>query len=157
MSILLELKTYFDKDDGFLPEIAFEGYRASEVASIYKNLYKLSDPSSLDSALWHIPSKSDMKLNQFLCAVKVMQNGDAEPFHMLFVKPTYEGIVLPNLGAYISSNEIILDYRRGVEWSEDKINILMKLINNVMRTRSDIVVKHQECEELLNLNLEKVV
>ncbi|NNG42781.1 hypothetical protein HJP15_07590 [Pseudoalteromonas sp. NEC-BIFX-2020_002] len=153
MSILSDLKEYFEIDDGYLPEIAFQGYMESEIIRVYNALTLISDRSSLDSFLWHLPTESEIKLSQFPCAAEMIINGEAEPFRMLFVKMTYKGVSLPDLGAFFSNNELIFDYRRGPVWSEKELAVLLDLINCEIRVSPSIVVKHEECEELFNLNL----
>ena len=148
MSGLIELKTYFDPDDGFLPEVSVAGYKPEEIVSIYERLVSISSPSSLESELWHIPSESNVKLSQFLCAAEVMLKGEAESFHMLLKELIFEGVILPDLGAFIFKDEITLDYRRGSEWPDQVIRLFTNLISKVMTPRSEIVVKHQECEAL---------
>jgi len=88
MSSWLDLKTYFEQDDGFLPEVSVEGYRSHEI------------------------------------------------------------VTLPDLGVFIFENEIILDYRRGSEWTDEVISTFFALISKVMTPRPEIAVKHQECEAL---------
>ena len=88
MSILSDLKEYFEIDDGYLPEIVFQGYMESEIIRVYNALTLISDRSSLDSVLWHLPTESEIKLSQFPCAATMIMSGEAEPFRMLFVKMT---------------------------------------------------------------------
>jgi hypothetical protein len=153
MSDWLELKTYFDKDDGFLQEVSVEGYKPQEVVSIFNHLVSISSSSSLESELWYIPTESNVKLNQFPCAAEVMLKGEAEAFHMLLKELTFEGVTLPDLGAFIFKDEITLDYRRGSEWSDQVIRTFLTLISKVMIPRPEIVVKHQECEVLFEKHL----
>ena len=155
MSSWIDLKTYFDLDDGFLPEVSVEGYNPAEIVSTFNQLVSISSPSSLESELWHIPTESNVKLSQFACAAEVMLRGEAETFHMLLKQPTFEGITLPDLGAFIFKNEIILDYRRGPEWTEQVVNAFLRLISKLMIPRQEIVVKHQECENLFKKHLDR--
>ncbi len=155
MSSWLELKTYFEPDDGFLPEISVEGYKPQEVVSIFNHLVSLSSPSSLESELWHIPTESNVKLNKFPCATEVMLKGEAESFHMLLKELEFEGVTLPYLGAFIFKDEITLDYRRGTEWTDQVVRTLLALISKVMTPRPEITVKHQECEALFAKHLSK--
>ena len=61
------------------------------------------------SELWHLPTESNVKLNQFPCAAEVMLKGEAESFHMLLKELRFEGVALPDLGAFIFKDEITLD------------------------------------------------
>jgi hypothetical protein len=148
MSSWLDLKTYFEPDDGFLPEVSVEGYKPEEIVGIFNHLVSLSSPSSLESELWHSPTESKVKLNQFLCAAEVMLKGEAESFHMLLKELKFEGVTLPDLGAFIFKDEITIDYRRGSEWTDQVIRTFLALISKVMTPRPGISVKHQECETL---------
>ena len=157
MSSWLDLKAYFDPDDGFLPEVSLDGYRPQEIVSIFNHLVSISSLSSLESGLWHIPTESNVKLNQFPCAAEVMLKGKAESFHMLLKGLTFEGVTLPDLGAFIFKDGIILDYRRGSEWSDQVIRTFLTLISKVMTPRPEIVVRHQECEALFEKYLSRPV
>jgi len=148
-----DLKTYFEQDDGFLQEVSLEGYSPQEIVSIFNYLVSLSSPSSLESELWHTLSESNVKLNQFPCAAEVMLEGEAEPFHMLLKELKFEGVTLPDLGAFISTDEIILDYRRGPEWTDQVIRTFLALISKVLKSRPEIATKHQECETLFEKHL----
>jgi len=156
MSDWQDLKTYFERDDGFLPEISVCGYKPQEIVSVFNHLVSLSSPSSLESELWHIPTESDVKINQFPCAAEVMLKGEAESFHMLLKELKFEGVTLPDLGAFIFKDEITLDYRRGSEWTDQVIRTFLVLISKVMTPRPEVVVKHQECEILFEKQLARL-
>ena len=106
-----------------------------------------------NTQLWHIPSESNVKLGQFSCAAEVMLKGEAESFHMLLKEVAFEGVTLPDLGAFIFKDEITLDYRRGSEWSDQAIRTFLTFISKVVTPRPEIVVKHQECEALFTKHL----
>lgn len=153
MSSWEELKSYFYPDDGFLPEVSLSAYEDQEVVSIFNHLVEISDPSSLESELWHLPTAASVKLSCFPCAAETMLSGDAEAFHILLKQVKFNDVTLPDLGAFIFRDEITLDYRRGPEWTDKVITTFLSLIKTVMVTRPEIVVKHQECNEIFNKHL----
>lgn len=156
MSDLEELRTYFYPDDGFLPEVSLVGYNHQEIVGIFNRMVEISDPSSLESELWHLPTESNVKLSHFTCAAETMLNGEAEAFHMMLKKTKFDGVTLPDLGAFIFRDEITLDYRRGSEWTEKVIKAFLRLIKTVMVTSPEIIIHHQECKELFNKHLTRL-
>lgn len=157
MSSLKELKTYFDTDDGYLPDVSVSGYDSKEVPQVFNRLINMSSPSSLESELWHLPTEANVKLSNFDCAAELVVRGEAEPFHMMLKKPMYLGVELPDLGAFIFQENITLDYRRGPEWSYRILATFLTFINTVMLLKPSITVEHEECANLFNKCLAEAV
>jgi hypothetical protein len=128
-----ELHYLFDTDDGSLPEIWLSNLSPDGVVAIFSYLQNTCDGISNDSSFWSTEEQKDKPINSVPNAAAVVIEGLAEPFHCLCERPTYNGVVIPDLGVFVSDNQICLDYRMGEEWSTKKLEALFGILKEVNR------------------------
>jgi len=128
----MELADYFNSDDGSLPEIEVHFENGEEVVTGLKHLFAhgAHDVSAGGAALW-MKDSGETRSFQGPSDAELVTAGVAEPFHMVLADIACAGITLPDLGVFVSSDELVFDYRMGPNWGEREIDALLMLLRGL--------------------------
>jgi hypothetical protein len=134
MGIPLSILKYFEVDDGSLPEIVVAFPDSVGVARAFEYLFNLGarDVTAGGGRLWLVASQSEVFFSGSTDAVLVA-SGDVEPFHVVLTGVTFAKYTVPDLGVFIDTTSLVLDYRMGSVWKEAQIASLF----SVLRTFRD--------------------
>jgi hypothetical protein len=59
-------------------------------------------------------------------------SGEAEAFHIVFSGTKSNGVAIPQIGVFVSTHRLILDYRMGSHWSEAEVKALFEVLAEIV-------------------------
>ncbi|WP_337176770.1 hypothetical protein [Paludisphaera sp.] len=122
-----KLRSLFDTDDGSLPEIRLAGLSRDGVARVF-DLIRSRATLDSDAVFWHRALDREELLGAHRDPAGMVASGEAEPFHFVASGISAGGTILPDLGVFVFSDEVALDYRMGPEWGEAELGALFELL-----------------------------
>jgi len=125
-----ELHDLFDTDDGSLPEIRIENLSRPGVVRVFARLQQYCR-KGIKGTFWSKEGQKDTPVDSVPNAALLLTDGRAEPFHALCRELRYGGIVIPDLGVFVSDDEISLDYRMGSEWNSGNLKAFFQLLKEL--------------------------
>lgn len=130
----MELANYFNRDDGSLPEIEVRFESCDGVVTGLKHLFShgAHDVSAGGARLW-MKDSSESRSFEGPSDAELVVAGAAEPFHLVLAGIDCAGSRLPDLGVFISSDALVLDYRMGPEWGAREIDGLLWLLHGLRK------------------------
>jgi hypothetical protein len=128
----MELADYFNNDDGSLPEIEVHFENGEGVVTGLTHLFEHGAHvvSAGGASLW-MKDSSESRSFQGPSDAELVTAGVAEPFHMVLADIACAGSTLPDLGVFVSSDELVFDYRMGPEWGASEIHALLVLLRGL--------------------------
>ena len=138
----MKLLDYFETDDGSLPEIEVTFAEPSHIVKAFTHLFTLG-------ANIHSANETTLRLRESQSEVPftgpedaaLVTSGEAESLQILLNGITCAGCRLPDLGVFVGLNELILDYRMGLEWGPHQINGLIALLRELQNLGGEISVR----------------
>jgi hypothetical protein len=125
-----KLRFLFDTDDGSLPDIRITGLSPDGVTSVF-DLIRSRATLNSDAAFWHRALDREELLGAHRDPAGMVVSGEAEPFHVLASGISAGETILPDLGVFVFSDEVVLDYRMGPEWGEAEFGALFALLRSL--------------------------
>jgi hypothetical protein len=122
-----KLRFLFETDDGSRPEIRIAGLSPDGVASVFELIRSRATLDS-DAAFWHRALDREELLTAYHDPAGMVASGDTEAFHVVASGISAGETILPDLGVFVFSDEIALDYRMGPEWGEAELGALFELL-----------------------------
>lgn len=135
----MKLTDYFETKDGSLPEIEVTFAESSHVCTAFKRLFILGATTANGPTLRLKASQSDVAFRGPEDAALVASD-EVEAFQILLKGITCAGCRLPDLGVFVGSNHLILDYRMGPEWGPRQIDGLIVLLRDLQTLGGEISV-----------------
>ena len=89
-----------------------------------------------DARFWHTQLERDERVADHPDAARLVVRGVAEPFHVLASGLVFAGVVLPDLGVFVWTDEVTLDYRMGPEWGRSQLLALLELLRQLVAAAS---------------------
>lgn len=128
----MQLLRYFETDDGSLPEIEVEFSDPSCVLQAFELLFACGaqNVTAGGGFLWHISAQSETPFSGSN-AVALMLTGVVEPFHVVLGDINCGGEVIPDLGMFVDSFGLTLDYRMGPSWGKSQVESLCALLRRL--------------------------
>lgn len=137
----MTLQKYFEVDDGSLPEIVVDFHSPNEVRDAFAFLFQIGgkDITAGGASLW---IREEEKETEFRSSddIEFVLSGAADPFHLVLGGLQIGGVRLPDLGVFVDPHSMVLDYRMGAEWSEDKVASLIAMLKELVRLGGTITV-----------------
>ncbi|WP_444946300.1 hypothetical protein ACJJIP_04640 [Microbulbifer sp. VTAC004] len=140
-----ELIEIFGENDGSLPDIEIANLTAEEVILGYEILRNHAGCiSSENTYYWSVSKQCEVPISLEDNPSELVVSSEAEPFHLCFgnVKSP-SGKELPELGLFVFSNSLALDYRMGPEWNQDAIEGLFELISAITKKSQNFEIEHK--------------
>jgi hypothetical protein len=126
-----QLHQLFDTNDGSLPSIGLNNLKTQEVERIYLYLRSQSELVSIGSYFWSTVTDEEVPIDSVENAAHLVIIGEAENFHLVVSGLTFGDAVIPDLGIFVFTNSIELDYRMGEEWGIAELDALFMLFSKI--------------------------
>lgn len=128
----LNLTQYFSTDDGSLPEIEVAYREAASAVEAFALLYERGarDVTVDGGHLWMRATRSEKSFSGPADAL-LMAEGLADPFHVVLGGVRGTDQVIPDLGVFVSTDGLVLDYRMGPEWGRVEIESFLELLRKL--------------------------
>lgn len=136
------LGEYFHDDDGSLPEIELRFARPALLVMALEYLFGLPgacDASRDMACVWSRVHDREEPYRGPQDARRVV-SGEIEAFYRLLRAAQVDGCVLPDLGVFVSDEELILNYRMGPQWGESEIGALLRLLARLRKRGAEVAV-----------------
>lgn len=128
-----ELHDLFETDDGSLPEIRVDFAAPDALVAGYAVLRaRAARIVSEAPTFWSIEAE-ERALDSVPNAAELVVSGDAEPFHVVLGGLDVGGVELPDLGVFVTPDQIALDYRMGPAWGPAQLGALFELLRELVR------------------------
>lgn len=134
------LHDMFDTDDGSLPEIHLLNLSGESVANIWTYLMKSASGINEHASFWHNAKGEDIRVEDVPNAAELVWRGEADSFHVVLYGISMNGTVIPDLGVFVSSDAIYIDYRMGADWGAAEVNSLFALLHHLQTMDQNAVV-----------------
>jgi hypothetical protein len=128
-----QLHDLFDTNDGSLPDIEINNLSGKEVADVYVYLRSRSRLSSKQQYFWSVTEDKSVSVNSVVNAAELVVTGEASVFHIVVQGLTFGGATIPDLGIFIFTDSIGLDYRMGPEWGAAELNALFLCFCEILK------------------------
>lgn len=132
MSALTEALSVLKEDDGSLPElrVPIELSTADQVYAYLKS--RSSGFSHRKATYWSAALSQDVEIQWLASASELIRLAESQSFHVVLGGVRSEtGNAVPDLGVFMSANELILDYRMGSQWSEHAVVGLFEILSSL--------------------------
>ncbi|MFD2178572.1 hypothetical protein [Veronia pacifica] len=139
---LLEI---FGTDDGSLPDIELGHLSADEVIRGYEFIRNhAARISSKEPSYWSTSKDCDVPFGfEDNPAIQVI-SGEAESFHLCFDGlNSPSGKHIPELGLFVFTDCLSLDYRMGPQWNKEAVQGLFELISCMSKDYEDMKIAHK--------------
>jgi hypothetical protein len=128
----VDFSKYFAGNDGSLPEIVVTYSDSSLIPQAFQHLFNqgAKNVTADGGYLWIKASQSEKPFSGPQDAVLV-SSGAAEPFHVVLSGLHSAKVQIPDLGVYVFTHSLTLDYRMGADWGKDQIYSLLELLRQL--------------------------
>lgn len=124
-----ELHDLFDTDDGSLPEFRINYVDTSATVAAYALIRtRAAQVVSENPCFWSKTHDAEHALDSVPNAAALVMADEAEPFHVVFGGIRARGTSLPDIGVFVFSNQLALDYRMGPDWGSKELEALFELL-----------------------------
>lgn len=137
----MELLSYFENDDGSLPEIELAFRSPAGTVEGFRLLFArgAKDVSVGGAKVW-IKSKAQARPFSGPQDAELVMAGDLEPFHIVLGGINVSGATVPDLGVWVAPEGLTLDYRMGPEWQQDVVMGLLQLLRDLCHIGAELAV-----------------
>ncbi len=132
-ALYARVRFLFETDDGSLPEVRLVGLRPSQTAAAYADLRARSGGVNMGAAYWDTRAQREAPVDAVSNAASLVVSGEAEPFHVVLQELRIGTVCLPDLGLFVFSDEIALDYRMGPDWGPYQVAGFFELLCELLR------------------------
>lgn len=146
-----DLRDLFEVDDGSLPEIRIRYVDRRATALGYDILQKrATGVVSPIPNFWSKVTEEEIPIAAVPNAAALVVSGEAEPFHVVLGGIDMNGTTIPDLGVFVFSDQIVLEYRMGPHWSHREVSALFELLTNLVTldTQASISLKDRALDEV---------
>jgi hypothetical protein len=139
------LHDLFDLDDGSLPEIDLTGLTGKHVADIFLFLSSQSQDITIGGArFWDKTLEQTRSVADIDSAANLVVHYKADSFYMVIGNLNSKDIIIPSIGIFVFQESISLDYRKGHNWSPEKIAALLEILCDLNKIAPEMQVTFQE-------------
>ena len=124
------LRWLFDTDDGGLYDIRLKGLDEAGLVKAFEFIRSRARITP-DALFWHTGLQKDQRVADYPDAARLVVQAVAEPFHVLATGMEFDGSVIPDLGVFVWTDELTLDYRMGPEWGRPQLMALFELLRQL--------------------------
>ena len=135
------LGTYFETNDGSLPEIEIHFSQFDQSRAAFELLFSAGavDATVGGATLWSIRAASELPFSGKDASPSVLA-GEVEPFHVVLAGIKLANTEIPNLGVFYDPLSLTLDYRMGPSWGEPQVLSLIFLLKKFVELGGTIEV-----------------
>lgn len=120
------LSPLFEEDDGGLYDVRLTGLTSSSGSRLAAHLQKRA--VSLEGYAWDRVLNREVKVENLAEAALQVGAKRLQRLHVLLTGIQLNGIAIPDLGLYVWTDELTLDYRMGREWSASVLYAFFELL-----------------------------
>jgi hypothetical protein len=133
-------KSYFETDDGSLPEIAIGNLRGKDREKVFSLLCSYFESKNIDAT--YVIRKSDfVESSPFNKALlRRLEDNEITRIQFLVKGLKIHEASLPDLGILILSEEVILDYRMGCDWTPKTVFSLFCFLKELRQAAPDSIL-----------------
>ena len=136
-----QLHQLFDTNDGSLPSIGLNNLKDQEVEIIYLYLRSQSELVSIGAYFWSTVTEAEIPIDSVKNAAHLVIIGEAENFHVVVSGLSFGDAVIPDLGIFVFTDSIELDYRMGEEWGIAELDALFMLFSKIRELAPLVKIK----------------
>jgi hypothetical protein len=128
----MNLSRYFETNDGSLPEIEVAFADSSQVPLAFQYLYHrgAQNVTADGGHLWLAESQTEAPFSGPESAALVV-SGVAEAFHIVLGGIAGSDCKIPDLGVFVFTDCLAVDYRMGPDWGPHEIQSLLALLRQL--------------------------
>lgn len=128
----MTLSRYFETDDGSLPEIEVAYSESSQVSAAFNHFFACGarNVTRGGGSLWIRASQSERPFAGPDDATLVT-TGAADPFHLVLGSVNGAATPIPDLGVFVFTDNLTLDYRMGPSWGAREIQSFLLLLQQL--------------------------
>lgn len=140
-----ELEEIFNTDDGSLPDIELNNLSSQEVIAGYEIVRNCAEKiSSKNPSYWSISAGKEIEIQFDQNPVQHVIDQEAEPIHLCFAGiRSPSGKAVPELGIFVFTDSLVLDYRMGQEWNAEAIEGLFEIIKGIASISHNMELVHK--------------
>jgi hypothetical protein len=135
------LHSLFDTDDGSLPEIWIDDLSDLGVENIFAFLRSRGTTLPEEPCYWDYRLQREMPIDSVPNAAQLVIQGEAAPFHVVMQGLSFSETTIPDLGIFIFSQRIIIDYRMGSAWGPAELIALFEMFKEIHRLDPDATIR----------------
>jgi hypothetical protein len=138
---LMTLKRYFERDDGSLPEVEISFGDRSSLEPAFRHLHDCGgfDVSRGHGQVWVTRTQSERGYAGPSDA-GLVASGELEPFHVVLREIRGSEHAIPDLGVFVFSCGMTIDYRMGADWGSHEIESFLHLLRRLVRLGGSVAV-----------------
>ncbi|MCC5085434.1 hypothetical protein [Xanthomonas campestris] len=137
----MDLSKYFERNDGSLPEVEVKFPNRSAVSVAFKHLYDRGARNVTVNGgyVWIKETQSEKPFGGPEDAVLVA-SGAAEAFHVVLGGIAGTDCPIPDLGVFVFTDSLALDYRMGSDWGPPEIQSWLELLRQLLGLGGEVSV-----------------
>ena len=147
------LHDLFDRDGGSLAEIHIRYSRSESTATGYAFIRSLSRGYSPEGGyFFSINQNRECPVDSVPNAARLVIEGGAQPFHTMMHGVQIRGTTVPDLGVFVTPDELALDYRMGAPWGPAEVEALFRLLGKltVLDKRAELYLEVGATPEMMD-------
>jgi len=142
-----DLRDLFDTDDGSLPEIRVDYSDSSATVAGYALLRgRAARVVSERASLWSNTQSTNLPVDSVPNAAALVVSGEAASFHVVLGGIQSQGVTIPDLGVFVFSDQLALDYRMGPDWGARELGALFALLAELAALDPQASVSHWDTD-----------
>jgi hypothetical protein len=142
-----DLRDLFDTDDGSLPEIRVNYSDCSATVAGYALLReRAARIVSERASLWSNTQSTSLPVDSVPNAAALVVSGEAASFHVVLGGIQSQGVTIPDLGVFVFSDQLALDYRMGPDWGARELRALFALLAELAALDPQASVSHWDTD-----------
>jgi len=140
-----ELRALFDTDDGSLPEVRVD-YRDPAAPTLgYALLRGRAARVVNDNAyFWSKTHDAERPLDSVSNAAALVVSGEAEAFHVVLGGIQSRSVAIPDLGVFVFTDQLAIDYRMGPAWGPKELEGFFGLLGELTSLDPDATLSLEE-------------
>jgi hypothetical protein len=136
------VRVFFEEDEGALHTIRLQRLSGATLVMVARKLQHAGRVSPV--LAWDNTAAVEVRPADLGFAAEGVVAGDLDPVHVLVSAPDFGRGTIPDLGVRVSRDEVVLDYRRGPDWTPTAVASLFDLLAQLSNVSTDVRVSLHE-------------
>ncbi len=140
-----DVEEILNTNDGSLPDIELNNLEPDEVIKGYEVIRNCAERISSEAPYYWLKNEEKEIIIKFNSnPSELVISDEAEPFHVCFdgIKSP-KGKKVPELGVFVFTDSLSVDYRMGKEWNAEAIEGLFEIIEVIHTTSNQMILVHK--------------
>jgi len=137
----MALGKYFEIDDGSLPEVEVTFDDRSRLAMAFRHFHDCGgvDVTLGQKLVWSTRTHCERAYAGPADAALVA-SGELDPFHVVLRGVRGDSHPIPDLGVFVFSTSLTIDYRMGAEWGSHEVTSFVRLLRQLAKLGGTMAV-----------------